>query len=215
MKHRLLAAIAALVLSVIALPSEAAFHNMKVTQVFAGSVLAPNAQYIELQMWTAGQNFVSGHAVQIYNAADVMVGQATFPANVPNGANQSRILIATAEAEALFGITADLTMMPSIIADGGKVCFEGIDCVAWGSYSGSGMGVGTPFAAATGIPLGRAIRRDVTIAGGMTTLENADDTGNSANDFDAVFPSPHNNANETGFPPAALCGNATTESLES
>ncbi len=59
--------------------------------------------------------------------------------DVPGGANQSTILIATPEAAEQFGITADETLSPARPArpGGGAVCWESLDCVSWGSFSGS------------------------------------------------------------------------------
>ena len=79
-------------------PVSAAFHLMMVKEVYAGSASAPNSQFVELQMYQAGQNFVAAHSVIVYNSAGISVGTFTFPGNVANGASQATILIATAEA---------------------------------------------------------------------------------------------------------------------
>jgi uncharacterized protein (TIGR03382 family) len=196
-------------------PAVAAFHLMKIVEVFPGTVAAPNAQYVRLQMFTAGQNFVTNHKVIVFNAAGTAVGTFTFTATLPNGSNQASILIATTEAATLFKLTADLTMTAVIPLAGGKVCFDNIDCVAWGNYTGSPTGVGAPAMQALGLQQGRSLTRRLDIAGGATTLENADDTGVSANDFRIVVPTPKNNAGGTGTLPPSTCGNNTTEGLES
>ena len=103
-------------------PAHAAFHLMKVVEVFPGAPAAPNAQYVVLQMYSGGQTLVSGHVVTVYNAAGMPAGTYTFGANVANGAAQDKILIATTEAQTFFGITANLTMTPTVAAAGGKVC---------------------------------------------------------------------------------------------
>jgi len=178
-------------------PLFAAFHEMKITQVFPGTSDTPGAQYVELQMYSPGQNFVRGHSIVVYNAAGAEIQRFTFPGDVANGANQATILVATAQAQTLFNLSADLTMNAVIAPAGGKVCFDDpfpIDCVAWGNYTGSSTGVGTPFNATGGLSLGQAIRRRLDIAGSTTTLEAADDTDNSANDFVFAAPVPRNNA---------------------
>lgn len=196
-------------------PAHASFHLMKVVEVHAGSPAAPNAQYVVLQMYFAGQNFVGGHAVTIYNAAGTPVGTFTFGGAVPNGLVQDRILVATAEAQAFFSITPDLLMQPVITAAGGKACFEvNIDCVAWGNYSGSTTGVGTPFNVGGGIPVARALRRRLDITGNPGVLDAGDDTDNSANDFIASLPTPRNNARVTGTIPPSTCGNLVFEGVE-
>ena len=195
-------------------PALAAFHLMKVVEVFPGTAAAPNAQYVVLQMYASGQNLVQGHVVTVFNAAGTQVGSFTFAADVSNSASQAKIFIATPEAAAFFGISADLVVSPAILSAGGKVCFETIDCVAWGSYSGSSAGVGTPYRVSGGLRSGRAAIRRLDIASPTTTLQAADDTDNCANDFLEGLPAPRNNASQAGTIPASTCGNAILEALE-
>ncbi len=196
--------------------ASASFHFMKIVEVFAGTAAAPNAQYVVLQMYAAGQNMVGTHSIIVYNAAGTEVGRFTFTGSVPIGTDQSKILIATPEATTFFGglVTADLAMTAIIPRAGGKVCFDAIDCVAWGNYSGSTTGVGPVFDAAVGIRPGTAIIRRLDIAGGATNLENADDTNDSANDFRSGTPAPRNNLGITGTVPASSCGNSMVTGLE-
>lgn len=196
-----------------AAPAHAAFHLMKIAEVFAGTPAAPNARYVVLQMYAGGQNIVGNHSIQVFDSSNVLVGTFTFGGSVANGANQAKILVATPEAATFFGVSADLAMTPVIPAAGGKICFDTIDCVAWGNYGGPSTGVGTPFNAGDGI-LGQAIARRLDIAGSPTLLESGDDTGNSANDFAFATPAPRNNAGSTGSVPAATCGNGALEGLE-
>ena len=207
----------ALALALTTLSAEAAFHFMKVVQFFPGSTAAPNAQYVMLQMYFGGQNQVGGHQVTLYNSAGVLIGTAQFPSMVPNGADQDTILVGSAESNAFFNVTADLTFPVALPLAGGMVCFDAIpwDCVAWGAFTGnapggSGTTVGTPFAQATGLRRNEAVKRDL----GNTTLEASDDTDNSAADFDPALPSPRNNARSTGTIPPSTCGNSMIESLE-
>jgi hypothetical protein len=180
-------------------PARAAFHLMMVVEVFPGFAASPAAQYVELQMYAAGQNFVAGHSVQVFDAAGSLVGTFTFPGHVANGASQASLLIATSEAQSVFGVTADLVMSPVIAAPGGKVCFTGPtppDCVAWGSYGGSPVGVGNPFGPG-GLTLGQAAGRRLD-RGSPGLLDPSDDTDDSAADFLATPPAPRNNAGATG-----------------
>ena len=170
---------------------QASFHNMKVVEVFPGTAAAPNAQYVVLQMWTAGQNSVGGHMVTVYNSTGVLLGTGTFTfaGGVGNGSNQDKILIATAQAATFFNLSADLVMPSAVIPlSGGKVCFDAspMDCVAWGDYSGSSAGVGAPLNPVSapivgdgGLIPGRAAQRrldivlpDTTLASGVGTDEN-------------------------------------------
>jgi hypothetical protein len=171
----------------------ATFHEMSIREVYAGSTLEPANEYVELQMWRSGQNLVGTHVLRTYGAGGSEIKANVLPSNVPGDANQSTILIATPEAASHFGVAADAELTPSNQLDpnGGAVCWEAIDCVSWGSFSGSlPSPAGTPAAA---IPSEMALRR--TIAPGCPTLlEPTDDRDNSASDFSAVFPNPRPNS---------------------
>ncbi len=175
--------------------ASATFHLMSVREVYPGSAANPNSEYVELQMWAAGQNHVGGHLLRVYDASGNVTASDTFPADVPNGANQSTMVLATPEAEAEFGFFADAGISPSGQLDpsGGAICWEAIDCVSWGSFGGAlPSPAGSP-ATPAGIPDGMALRR--TIAPGCATLlEPTDDRDNSAADFSSVFPGPRPNS---------------------
>ena len=196
-------------------PAHAAFHLMNIVEVFPGTVKDPDAQYVVLQMWDAGQNFVDGHTITFYDRNGLNPVSFPFADNVPNGANQAKILIANAAAESLFGITADLDITGTPIrAEGGKICFETWDCVAWGNYVGSATGVGAPFARPVGLDPGRAMKRRLDVFGNPTLLEQLDDTHDSANDFAYGAPDPRNNAGQGGTIMSSICQNSLLESFE-
>lgn len=211
------------IVGILAIPSvsSASFHLMKITEIFAGKSGDLNAQYVMLQMYSGGQNLVMGHTVTVYDAAGVVAGTFTFPTDVPSGNSQDYILLATAEAETLFSISADLVITPALAAAGGKVCFEDIDCVSWGSFSGSSSSPspsGTPFGYPDGIQTGHAIRRDIS-HGNASTLQEGDDTNDSRDDFDCVNTAmPINNAGASGTytDPVAcpVCGDNIKQSGE-
>ena len=172
--------------------ASATFHEMSIREVYAGT---PESQYVELQMWAAGQNLVGGHVLKTYSATGAVTSTNTFAGDVPNGANQSTILLATPGAEGEFGVTADTGLAAgSLEASGGAVCWETLDCVAWGSFAGFVGNAPSPVGSlAAAIPVGMALRR--TIAPGCATLlEPTDDHDNSAADFSAVFPAPRPNS---------------------
>ncbi|HEX8104185.1 MAG TPA: hypothetical protein VF533_16320 [Solirubrobacteraceae bacterium] len=192
-----------------AAPASASFHIMKISEVFAGAPGNPQAQFVELQMYAPGQNFVGGHSVRVYDAGGLQIGQFTFAGSVSNSANQATILVGTPQAASLFGLTPDLAMTPVIDPAGGKVCFDAIDCVSWGTYDGSSTGTGMPFNVNGGIPTNFSAKRDT--AGGTDPggPDSADDTGDSAADFDVANPTPRTNAGSTGSRgSAALSGTA-------
>ncbi|MBI1814738.1 MAG: hypothetical protein HYR72_07160 [Deltaproteobacteria bacterium] len=212
---------ATLCVPALAPPAFGSFHLMKIVEVFPGTSGSPNAQYVMLQMYSAGQNLVSGHFLRVYNATGGTVATFTFGANVGNGATQSTILIATAEAATLFGISKDLTMTAVLPLAGGAVCFDAIpaDCVSWGNFTGDGSllnTAGTPYESDYGLILGHAIRRDISGGTFPTLLEASDDTNNSAADFDCANTAmPKNNAGSSGSytdgTPCPVCGNNVKE----
>jgi hypothetical protein len=187
-----------------AAPALATFHLMQVREIYPGSAADPEAEYVELQMWSAGQNLVGGHILRSYGADGTPLGTSTFPSNVPNSANQSTLLLATPQAEAVFGVAADASISPpgQLSPAGGAVCWETIECVSWGSFSGPlPSSAGAP-AAPDGIPDGMALRRSLG-RGCATALDPADDSGQSGADFEAVFPAPRPNS----IPPSEhTCG---------
>jgi hypothetical protein len=200
---RSMVGIALLGLALAAPPASATFHEMSIREIYAGSAEHPNAEYVELQMWRSGQNFVGGHDLLAYGPAG-SPKENLLASNVSGDANQSTILIATPEAAEQFGITADETLSPANQLDpsGSAVCWEEIDCVSWGSFGGSlPSPAGNPAAA---IPDGMALRR--TIAPGCATLlEPTDDRDNSAADLSLVSPAPRPNSTA---PSERACGAA-------
>ena len=187
--------------ALVAAPAAANFHLISIVEVYGGSPRAPDAQYVVLQMYAAGQNQVDGHALDFFDASGGDDGGVVFASDVPDGDDQATILIATSTAERLFGVEADLRMPAELDLDGGKVCFAGgIDCVSWGDYA---LGdVGTPYQTGAGLADGEAAKRriDVCQTGGCDDgrLDAGDDTGDSADDFVSATPAPRNNAGEPG-----------------
>jgi len=188
-------ALAVASLGLAASPAAATFHLMEVREIYPGSVASPGSEYVELQMYAAGQNLVGGHFLRAYGPTGSVVATDTFPADVKGDADQSTLVLASPEAESQFGIVADGPLSPSGQLDpsGGAVCWETIDCVSWGSFSGSlPSPAGSP-AAPGGITDGMALRRTIS-PGCETLLEPTDDHDNSAADFSAVFPGPRPNS---------------------
>lgn len=198
-----LATISLLLLGAWPAPAGATFHEMSIREVYAGSDAASESEYVELQMWAPGQNFVGGHVLKTYDAGGGVTSTNTFAGDVPNGANQSTILLATPAAEAEFGVAADTGLAAGKLDPaGGAVCWEALDCVSWGSFAGSlPSPAGSP---APAIPSGMALRRTISPLC-ATALEAGDDHDNSAADFSSVFPAPRPNS---VAPSERLCGGA-------
>jgi hypothetical protein len=194
-KPAVVALLALCLLGLSAAPALATFHLVKVREVYPGSAASPDAEYVELQMYSSGQNLVGGHFVRAYDASGAVVATSTFPGNVSNGASQSTMVLATPQAEAELSFVADAGLSPAgqLSPAGGAVCWETIDCVSWGSFSGSLPSPAGAPAAASGIPEGMALRRSIA-RGCATALDSADDSGLSQADFEIVFPAPRPNS---------------------
>jgi hypothetical protein len=179
--------------------AEASFHQVDMREVYTGSVTNPAADYIELQMWAGGQTLVHLGQLSVYNANGTLNHAVSPASDVSSGANNATILIGgSAFATEFPGKAADFTDAAlDMSAAGGAACWPTnsapIDCVSWGSFTGTlPSPAGTP-ASATGITAGKAIQRSIT-PGCPTLLESADDTNNSATDFSEVDPAPRVNA---------------------
>ncbi len=188
-------------------PAAATFHLMQIREVYPGSTAAPEAEYVELEMWASGQNLVEGHALRSYDASGVVTGTSTFAHDVSNAANQSTLLLATPQAETQFGVAGDAALaVGSLSPGGGAVCWESIDCVSWGNFSGALPSPAGAPAAAAGIPDGMALRRSITRSC-ATLLDPPDDNDVSAEDFAVASPLPRPNS----VPPTEQsCGGSGT-----
>jgi hypothetical protein len=191
----LLLCAAVLPLLIAAPAAQATFHEILIREVKAGGVA--NDSYVVLQAYKPGQELVGGHTLTAHNAVGAQIGTFTFSGPVASGESQMTILVADSAYATSFpfgpapdGIAANFDLDPA----GGAVCWEDLDCVAWGGFSGGPLSspVGMP-AAPGGIPVGTALRR--TIAPGCATLlEASDDHDNSAADFFPEAPNPRSNS---------------------
>lgn len=186
-------------------PAHALFHLMMVTEVLAGTSTAPDAHFVEMQMYAENQRFLAGHEVAVFDAAGDEIGSFPFTGPVANGANQAHVLLATEQAEAEFEIDADLVITPVLGAQGGSVCFRSadgglIDCASWGNYSGDDAATGTPFNETLGLLPGQSMARVAEGGSDPEGLDAGDDTNDSEADFDAASPTPTNNAGGAAEP---------------
>jgi MYXO-CTERM domain-containing protein len=199
--RRALSLFAAAIVMLVSAKASASFHLIKVVEVFVGSSTAPDAHYVQLQMYAAGQNFVGGHVLRVYDASGVEISGSsfTFPAMVANGSDQANILIGTAAVTAAFGVAPDFTLPAKLSTTGGAVCFDAtslglIDCFSWGTFMG---GAADTSVAPFQFVANKAARRIITGGASMTKLEAADDGNNNSTDFASVDPAPKNNNNGT------------------
>ena len=183
-------------------PASASFHLVKIREVSTETNESANDAFIELQMYFAGQRFVSAHTVRIYNAAGSMVTQRILSGPDPsNGDNQRTILIGDTGVPGRDFTINGLSDGPSgtVPLDngaGGAVCFDEtlVDCVSWGSFNNAGAMADIPVGAnAPAIPAGSSLTRSIA-RGCSTLLENGDDTDSSAADFSVTARTPRPNS---------------------
>lgn len=173
-------------------PAHATFHEVLIRQLYPGSSAHPQASYVELQMYSGGQNFVGGHTVTVYDASGASLGTVGFPSDLPGlGVSQQTMLVGDSGVEEAFGVTPDLSSPDfNVPATGGAACWDGLDCVSWGDFSGTTVpSSGIPVDPA-GIPDGKAIERRTSGGECSNRLDPADDTNDSDGDFADASPAP-------------------------
>jgi hypothetical protein len=185
-------AAAGLAMLVWAPSASASFHLMSIREVALN--LGNNNAFIELQMYSPGQNFVAGHAVTFYTATgSVLSTSGPLPGNAPNGGNQRTILIGDTGTPGVDFTYDQLWDAAQTYGPGGAACWDTIDCVSWGNFTGNATlpsSAGTPAAA---IPPGQSLERTIGFDC-SSLLEASDDNNDSATDFALATPSPRNNA---------------------
>jgi hypothetical protein len=177
-------------------------HEIRIREVSAGTVAAPKAEYVELQMLSPNQNvFVTNNAsIALFDATGSQVVSALLTDHNPvNDGSQDYVLVGSATANTTFGVTADYALpdLDNVSGAGGAACFRSnafgtIDCVSWGNFNNvfslpTGGNVDP-----SGIPDGQVIRR-TTARGCPLLLESADDTNNPA-DWANATADPHANS---------------------
>jgi hypothetical protein len=192
-------AVALVGLLVLVPAAPASYHLMKIREVHEGGAAA--ADFVELQMYSPGQNFVSGHSVVTYDGAGNPFQTFTFPGSASSGQNQRTILLA---GQGTIGVTPDFVAPTANLIPGpsASVCFidslpsNGIDCVSFGSAAPPTTNpspVGPPALPGAGLTDGMSLERSIA-RGCATLLEADDDTNDSAADFAAATPSPRPNS---------------------
>lgn len=189
--------------------ASAIFHQMKISEVGRGSTGAGfNDAFVELQMYSGGQQFVSGKELRFFDASGDPVATFTIPGDAGSGQSQRTILIGDSNVSG--GVDFSYAAMAGSVGTSNAVCFVDpdpaidnlIDCVAWGTFDDSSQAsplpVGNP---ATAPASGESLIRS-TAPGCPTQLEASDDTNDSATDFAIGIPTPRRN---TLDPPGAAC----------
>lgn len=175
-------------------------HLIKISEYYPGTLALSEDGFLELQMYSAGQNLVGGQEIHVYDSAGdppepaVYVVSPFLPAPA-NSESQRTILISGSNdpADGDYTENLDLEYDPA----GGGLCFvstEGfgaIDCLEWGSGTAL-IDAGAPVLPG-GIPETSSVTRSIA-PGCATLLEAGDDSDDSATDFAATTPSPRPNS---------------------
>ena len=144
-----LAAVLCLIAAVPASAS-ASFHLIKIREV--GN--ANPADYVELQMYASGENFVAGHFIHTYDSAGAELSTSNSSQRVAEGGNQRTILVGR-DTVAMAG-HARLRRPRGVGADG-AVCY--LDTLRRPRSTASPAPFTSPGALPTGTPASRAPRR--------------------------------------------------------
>lgn len=166
-------------------PARTAFHLVVIDEVFFGTADCPDAQYVELRMIAFGQVFVSGQRVTTQAADGTAAADfGRFMTTLSNGQSGAKMILGTAEAAGLFGMTFDGVVSGRLVQPDGRLCFATgpVDCIAYGNFTGNNSGYGSP--AAAPVP-------------GMALLRRSETDDNAA-DFVLGAPNPENNAGVVG-----------------
>ena len=182
--------------------ASANYHLMKIREVATNPAGADSA-FIELQMYEAGQNVLAGHTVNFYTADGSLLSTVMIAANGASGDNQRTFLIGdTATVPAPDYVYPPLADAIQTYGPAGAACFENIDCVSWGGFTGAALLPSSPGNPAPAIPAGSSLTRSIA-PGCATLLEATDDTENSVVDFALTAPTPRNNSTA---PTEVACG---------
>lgn len=168
----------------------APFHLVVIEEVFFGTEDCPNAQYVKLRTIAFGQTLVMGQRMRTQLADGTAAADfGRFTKNLTNSASGVAMIMGTAEAEGLFGMTFDEVVTGRLVQPDGRVCWAlfgpptgPVDCVAYGNYTGDNGKSGSPTVAPV---LGMALVRH-------------SETNDNATDFALGAPNPENNNGDMG-----------------
>lgn len=204
MRRRIFAiAIALLVGLGLATPSRAVFHETVIDEMLTSYGGDPNVQFIEMRMLASLQSFVGNSVFAAFDSTGTYTGDIlVVPNNVAKSGSGTRWLVGTMAFQTATGLAPDFIMQPGVLpTGGGMVCFGGggglspknpptwdrtniatyVDCVAYGTFSGSGT-----------------IVKPTSLNGDGHSLQRMGNTMDNAANFICADPAtPQNNAGAT------------------
>ncbi|HUS61525.1 MAG TPA: hypothetical protein VMY34_04960 [Acidimicrobiales bacterium] len=140
-------------------PASASNHVVLIDEVFTGTAEHPDAQFIEIRLYAAGQGKFQGTSIDMWNANGGSAGVfATFQLNGTNSRVGDRFVACTPKAAALFKLPCDAIATGTLPAGGGKIKFRPApDVVTYGTYTGTSNP--QPTVSASTISPGRSAQR--------------------------------------------------------
>jgi hypothetical protein len=158
-----------------------------------GGTALTGPAFVELQMGAAEEIDLGGSRLKLYSPGAILQDTFVFPASLPlDLGTQRRILVSPGPFD---GVAQDVGSGNFTFSggDAAALCFDNIDCVAWGDFGSTGdlpSPAGTP---APNFAENEALTRSIAPLC-PTWLEPGDDTGDSAADFAIGDRTRHNNA---------------------
>jgi hypothetical protein len=192
---------------VLASSAAASFHLTKIREVHRGADAAHS--WVMLQLPADAEGFLMNRYVSFRGADGQIDGDHLISTNAGVNLSQRTYLVGGSAVPGTDSPGAD----DQLVGPDGAVCYEagsagmgGLDCVAWGAFTGM-----TPLSSPAGSPapslaVGQSLVRTIG-RGCATALDAADDSDNSAADFSIGTPIGRNNA---ATPTEKPCGPATT-----
>ncbi len=140
-------------------PSHAVFHLMVIEEVMTSYGGDPSVQFVECELETVAQNFVTDTVLGAFDAAGSYLGDVlVLPSDLigPTGSGV-RWIMGTQAFATLSGVTPDYIIPAALATGGGMVCWGApgagvavpppgswdhtnpdnyVDCLAYGTYSG-------------------------------------------------------------------------------
>jgi hypothetical protein len=198
-------------------PAIADYHQVKVSEIGVTADGPSDNHYLELQMYTPGQNQMAGHHVTLWDGDGLVLGNPSPVADLtlsvgnPEFAQSQRTVLIGDTGVAGRDYTLDFTPYfdpgaTSHLLGAGAICFENVDCVSWGGDDFTGEAHipdhSAPLSGGIASTLGVTAHHRTKARGCATSLDPADDTDDSSADFTGATPTPRPNATT---PTEVLC----------
>src|SRR5688572_17181730 len=186
--------------------ARATFHAMSISELGAGFLGDPNAQFVEIRLDAADQTELTNTRLTSFDKDGIATVLLLTPNDVANGQSGRNVLYATAEYQTATGITPDFVIPVGVVGPSGMICWGAppgatppdpatwdfvkpenyVDCVAYGAYPhATRPASGTP----STLTPGDGVRS-------LTRVQNDGTTGSNDMDFALATASACNNANQ-------------------